>query len=152
MTLKFVSPPDFERPSDVDANNLYDVTIEAFDPMSNASDTAATTISVTDVDEAVQDTEAPVFLSPNEFEVLAGGTFVTVVVTRDNGAVTLELSGTDQSAFELTASGELRFLTPASFESPLDQDQDNIYSIEIIATDSSGNTATQSVTIAVLRN
>jgi hypothetical protein len=46
--IRFKAPPDFEAPSDVGANNVYELTLNAVDAASNAG-TQSITITVTDV-------------------------------------------------------------------------------------------------------
>ena len=46
--IRFKSPPDFEAPSDVGANNIYEITLSAVDAASNAG-TQSITITVTDL-------------------------------------------------------------------------------------------------------
>lgn len=46
--IRFKVPPDFEAPSDVGANNVYEITLSAVDAASNAG-TQSITITVTDV-------------------------------------------------------------------------------------------------------
>ena len=48
--LRFGSPPDFETPADVGADNVYDVTVQASDDGGVTGH--AVTVTVTDVDEA----------------------------------------------------------------------------------------------------
>ena len=47
--ITFVSPPDYEEPSDADTNNDYEVTVRAFD--GTATSTHDIVVTVTDVDE-----------------------------------------------------------------------------------------------------
>jgi hypothetical protein len=46
--IRFKAPPDFEAPSDVGTNNVYEITLNAVDASSNAG-TQSITITVTDV-------------------------------------------------------------------------------------------------------
>lgn len=48
--LSFISPKDFENPTDVGGNNVYDVQVTATDP-SNATDVQDIAVTVTDLDE-----------------------------------------------------------------------------------------------------
>ena len=49
-TLRFQAPPDYERPGDVDGNNVYEVTVSAADG-SLSSPPFSVTVSVTDIKE-----------------------------------------------------------------------------------------------------
>ncbi len=48
--LSFITAPDFEAPTDVGANNVYDVTVQVFDGM--FTDSQALAVTVTNVNEA----------------------------------------------------------------------------------------------------
>ncbi len=70
----------------------------------------------------------------------------------DDVGITYSLSGTDASLFEIDDStGVITFKNPPDFESPGDNDGDNVYNITVTANDggSSNNTATQNITITV---
>jgi len=56
--LTFVSAPDFESPTDVGANNVYDLIVEVSDGSLTA--TKAVAVTVTDVNETPADTTPPV--------------------------------------------------------------------------------------------
>ena len=49
-TLRFQAPPDYERPGDVDGNNVYEITVSAADG-SLSSPPFSLTVSVTDIKE-----------------------------------------------------------------------------------------------------
>ena len=51
--VRFVSPPDYELPLDVDENNRYQVTVEALDIVSGLADSQHLTVQVRDRDEAI---------------------------------------------------------------------------------------------------
>ena len=75
--LTFLSAPDFEAPSDVGVNNVYDVIIRATDAAGNTTDQAIT-ITVTDV----VDTS-----SFNSFTLSGSASFRTVVTISANVSV-----------------------------------------------------------------
>jgi glucose/arabinose dehydrogenase len=66
----------------------------------------------------------------------------------DGDPVTLSLSGTDAARFTISGTGEVRFASPPNFERPTDSDGDNVYSIQLVASDGKA-TASQAVTITV---
>ena len=43
--------------------------------------------------------------------------------------------GDDAASFVITDGGNLYFKQPPDFEDPLDQDEDNIYSVTVVATE-----------------
>ena len=83
--LSFVSPPDFEDPNDVDANNTYSVVLRATDVAGNTTDQLIT-VTVSDSDEV-----APVISGPVAPGVVENAT--TVAAYTANEPVTWSLSG-----------------------------------------------------------
>jgi glucose/arabinose dehydrogenase len=65
------------------------------------------------------------------------GTIYTATATDPDGnAVTYSLSGgVDRAAFAITAAGALSFVQPPDFEAPTDTDQNNVYLVQIAASD-----------------
>jgi hypothetical protein len=80
--LTFISAPDFEAPTDVGANNVYDVIIRATDTAGNATDQAIT-ITVTNV----VDTS-----SFNSFALSGSATYRTVVQINANVTVAAKVT------------------------------------------------------------
>ncbi len=76
-------------------------------------------------------------------------TSVTTFTANEN--VTWALSGgVDQGRFSInSSSGALSFGSAPDYEIPLDSDSDNAYVVKVRATDNSGNTANQIVTVTV---
>jgi glucose/arabinose dehydrogenase len=65
------------------------------------------------------------------------GTIYTAMASDPDGnAVTFSLSGgADRGAFAITAGGALSFVQPPDFEAPADADQNNVYLVQIAASD-----------------
>ena len=65
------------------------------------------------------------------------GTIYTAVATDPDGnAITYSLSGgADRGAFAITGTGALSFVLPPDFDAPTDADQNNIYLVQIAASD-----------------
>ncbi|MCG8441801.1 MAG: PQQ-dependent sugar dehydrogenase, partial [Caulobacterales bacterium] len=83
---------------------------------------------------------APVFTSPvaaTAADGAAGPVYVAAATDADGDAVTFSLSGgADQAAFAIdAASGELSFVSPPEVDNPGDADGDNVYVVEITASD-----------------
>ena len=97
-----------------------------------------------------QDTSGPTITStaPTSVTENTVGTIYTFGAT-DTDAVTYSMTGTDAGQFSLSASGNLSFATTPDYETPLDAGSDNTYDITLIATDTEGNTATETVSITV---
>ena len=97
---------------------------------------------------------APVFTSGTAVSVVQGtSTAVYTAVATDTDVVTYSLSGgTDQTAFSIdSTTGALSFNAVPDFSAPADSDGDNIYVVDITATDGEAS-AVQAVTITVLAN
>ncbi len=147
--LSFLTAPDFDVPADADTNNVYNVTITANDGNGTpvVQNVAVTVTAVND--------NSPIFTSPAAFNVAENSTAVGTVVATDADlpAQTLTYSitgGVDASLFSINSStGVLTFLTAPNFESPSDSDADNLYNIEVTASDGNGSTQTQSISVTV---
>ena len=138
--LSFISPPDFESPSDAGSNNVYDLVIDGTDGTGNIG-SLAVSITVTDVDEI-----NPV-ISGNTTPSVQENTTSVGTYTADE-SVTWSLSGTDASAFSIS-SGVLSFLSPPDFESPTDGGANNVYDLIVTGTDGAGNIGTLAVSVTV---
>ncbi len=147
--LSFLSSPNFEAPTDADANNIYNLTVSASDGTgtSVAQNVAVTVTAVND--------NLPVFASPATFNAVENSTAVGTIVATDADlpaqtptyAIT---AGVDASLFSIDSStGTLTFLTAPDFESPIDADADNVYNIEVTASDGNGSTMAQSISVTV---
>src|SRR3954467_6956713 len=74
-------------------------------------------------------------------ENAAGAIYTATATDPDGNALTYSLSGgADRAAFAITAAGALSFVVPADFEAPTDADQNNVYLVQIAASD--GTTST----------
>jgi hypothetical protein len=142
--LSFVSPPDFEAPTDTGANNVYDVQVTATDGTNPAVQNLQ--VTVTDVDEP------PAFTSSATPSVAENTTAVTTVTTTDpeGDTVTYSLTGgADAALFSIdTNSGALSFVSPPDFEAPADAGTNNVYDVQVTATDGT-NPAVQNLQVTV---
>ncbi|GAA4001641.1 cadherin domain-containing protein [Sphingomonas humi] len=136
--LSFRASPDFEAPTDSDANNVYEV-------MVSAGDGTLTTSRLVTV-KVANATEAPAILSGGggdsaSFAVNENSTAVTTIVARDPeaGALTYSIAGgADAGMFAIdAATGALRFLAAPNFETPGDANGDNRYDVVVRASDGS---------------
>ncbi|MHB0969746.1 MAG: cadherin domain-containing protein [Thermoanaerobaculia bacterium] len=142
--LAFNVPPDFEAPTDADANNAYLVEVTATDGTNPVAQTI--TVTVTDVNEA------PAFTSSATPSVPENTTAVITVTATDpeGNPVTYSISGgADMALFSINAStGALTFNAAPDFEAPADADTNNAYLVQVTATDGS-NPVVQSLTVTV---
>lgn len=143
--LSFATSPDFESPSDDDADNVYEIIVSVSDGQ-NVS-TGSVTVTVNDLNEA------PEFLSAESVQTDENTNSIVYTAQAqdpEGGSITYSISGGDDAArFNIdSTSGEVRFITAPDFEAPNDSDTDNIYEIEITA--SEGTTSSrQTVEIEV---
>lgn len=111
------------------------------------TDTATVTVSITGVNDAPS-IVAPVSVSvaENTSDILA----VIAATDAENDAITYSVSGgADAALFAIDANtGALTFLGAPDFETPLDADGDNIYDVEVSASDGSASD-TASVAVEV---
>ncbi|MGN7884186.1 beta strand repeat-containing protein, partial [Ensifer sp. 22460] len=133
--LSFVTAPDFEAPSDVGADNGYEVTVQVSDG-NGGIDTQTIAVTVTN-----QNDNVPVFNSGTTASFDENGPGVAYdadASDADNlGALTYSLSGTDSALFNIdAATGAVTFKDAPDFEAPADADGDNVYDIVVTASDS----------------
>ena len=144
--LSFISAPDFENPLDSDGDNIYEIVVVATDGEGLATEQNVSVV-VFNVNEA------PVLTADSAVSVVenttAVGTFNGVDV--DGDALTYSLVGVDAGLFTINSStGEVTFATAPNFETPLDSNGDNVYEINVVATDDGGLVDEQDVTVTVI--
>ena len=137
---------DFETPVDADINNIYEIEITATD---NAGAVATEGWSVTVVDVAeVFDITAISDATVNENETYTGS---TPEFTNGTTPVTFAISGgADKDLFTIDTSTGVVSMDIKDFETPVDADINNIYEIEITATDNAGAAATEGWSVTVV--
>ncbi|OHY98660.1 cadherin domain-containing protein [Salinicola sp. MIT1003] len=133
--LSFKNVPDFEAPADTNGDNIYDVTLTASDG-SLSSNIQALAISVTNANDA------PVFNTSTKASIAENTTAVATLAATDadGGTLTYSLTGgADQALFALDAnSGALSFRDAPNFEAPKDSNGNNVYNVEVTASDGQG--------------
>ena len=148
--LTFVAAPDFESPTDAGANNVYDVEVTASDGVHN--DTQSIAVTVTN-----QNDNAPVITSNGggataSVSIAENTTAVTDVnaTDADNDTLTYSISGgADSALFQIDATtGVLSFIAAPDFEAPTDAGANNIYDVEVSASDGL-HSDTQSLAVTV---
>ena len=75
-------------------------------------------------------------------------TTVTVTDVEDD-AIGFSLSGEDKDLFSISGTGAITFLSNPDYENPADSGQDNIYNINVEASDGS-DSVSQAITIEIL--
>jgi hypothetical protein len=148
--LSFITPPNFEAPTDSDGNNSYLVIVRASD--GTLAGTQTLTVNVTNANEP------PIIISngggdTENISVAENTTAVTTVVATDPDAgAALSyaiIGGADAGKFAINAStGVLAFVAAPDFENPADSDHNNSYIVQVRASDGSLSD-TQTVTVNV---
>lgn len=132
--LSFVNAPNFEAPTDVSANNGYDLVVRATNGL-GLFDEQAITVNVTNVNEA------PAFISSATASTAENTTAVTTVRATDpeGTAVTYSIAGgVDAAKFAINAqTGALSFVAAPNFEAPTDTGTNNVYDVVVQASDGS---------------
>ncbi|HSF11045.1 MAG TPA: DUF4347 domain-containing protein [Nitrospirales bacterium] len=151
--LRFLVAPDFDAPTDVGANNVYDVVVQVSDG-NGGIDTQAIAVTVTDSNDAPIITSngagptAAVYISENQ-------TFVTTVTATDvdmpaNTLTYTILDGADAALFSIDPiTGLLTFNVPPDFEAPTDADANNIYEVVVQVSDGNGGVDPQMIQVTV---
>ena len=137
---------DFEKPTDADTDNVYEVMLRATDADNNAA-TVSITVTVTDVTETATLTIGG--LSNTTTAENAAWTSSKPTASRAIGSVTWSKSGTDAADFGIDTGSGVLTLAARDFESPADDDADNVYAVTVTATDADDNTNSVSITVRV---
>ena len=150
--LSFAAAPDHEAPTDANADNVYDVTVQVSDGM--LTDTQSIAVTVTPTNDYV-----PLITSNG------GGANAAVNVAENNSAVTVVsatdadlpaqtliysiVGGADAARFTIDgATGALSFLAAPDHEAPADANADNVYDVTVQVSDGSlSDTQTIAVTV-----
>ncbi len=145
--LTFKAAPDFEAPTDVGANNVYNLILTTTDKLGNTS-THSIAVSVTPVSEST-----PVFTSDASFIIGEKTTSVVAATVTDadlGETVTYSITGgADAAKFQITSAGKLSFISAPNFENPADVGSDNLYEVTITADDGAGGTRAQEIEVRI---
>ena len=147
--LTFRNLPDYERPSDSNLDNEYQLTVRAYDTGGRYG-SLDVVVTVTAVDEAPELTSSS--MSRTSFSYPENGTsalYTYQATDPEGGTITWSVSGTDQGDFDISETGALTFANVPDFELPVDADQDNEYLVTVEARDDGFNFARLEVTVTV---
>ncbi len=144
--LSFKDAPDFENPLDDDKDNIYRIDLIATDAAGNTT-TLEVSVTVTDVDENAN--SGPIFTSASEISVAENITGIFYKVETDISSTFSLGTENDEELFNLT-NGELSFKEAPDYESPIDDGGDNVYLVQVIAEDTSGNISSLLLSVTVL--
>jgi hypothetical protein len=147
--LSFNAAPDFEAPTDGDANNTYVVQLRAVDAAGNASLQTAT-VTITDLDEVPPLLTGPGGATGDTSRTAIEENTTAVHTFAANEAITWSIAGgAEAERFVLSADGALSFVTAPDFERPADSDGDNVYQVQLRGVDAAGNSTVQTLTVTV---
>ena len=141
--ISFNAAPDFESPGDSDANNTYLLDIVATDALGNTS-TTELTVTVTDIDDT-----NPVITSATSVDFEENATGVVYTATADEEVTFTLGTDKDEMLFNLKNGSDISFLVSPDFEMPADADANNVYLLDVSATDAAGNTTMIELSINV---
>ena len=143
--LTFMSPPDFEGPTDANADNMYSVMVVASDGTNDGA--MGVTVTVTDVDENVAPEFAEDTTTREVEENTPQGANIGGPVTAmagDDDTLTYAIGGDDASSFII-----IRTTGQIKVREALDYETKNSYTVTVTATDESDLSDTVTVTITV---
>ena len=151
--LSFLAAPDYESPTDVGGNNVYDVIVQVSDG-AGGTDTQALAVTVT----AVNDNN-PVITSNGggataSVNVAENTTAVTTVTATDADVPSPTLSysiagGADAAMFTIdSGNGTLSFVSGRNRESHTDADSNGVYEVTVQASDGTLSD-TQSISVTI---
>ncbi len=149
--LTFNSAPDFEIPTDIGTDNVYDVQVTVTDdgtgPLTDVQDIAVTVANANDAPVISGGATAAVAVSENQTAV----TTVTATDADTGQTLTYSISGgADAAAFNINgSSGVLTFASAPDFEVPTDAGADNVYDVQVTVIDDGGSPLTDVQDIAV---
>ena len=131
--LTFRNTPDYESPADSNRNNEYLVQVQATDA-GNLKGVLNVTIEVEDVNESPTISGDDTLSNP---ENTATNTVLDRYSATDpeRRPITWSVGGTDSDDFSIDASGNLYFVASPDHEAPTDSGGNNVYEIQVIATD-----------------
>ena len=142
--VSFEIQPDFEAPGDDGGDNVYDITVTASDGDNSMEQAVA--ITVTNAND-----NSPSFSSPESASVAENQTsaYTAVATDADGTTPTYGLSGIDAALFTIDPNtGVVSFNNAPDFEAPGDDGSDNVYNINVTATDGARD-STRTVAIMV---
>ena len=145
--VRFKGAPDYENPIDSDGDNVYilnavasDGSLETISP-----EFSVIILNINDNNPAFVDLQENVEVTNGQVNV-----FDIVATDADGDDISLSVTGVDASAFTISDSDTLSFVTAPDFANPSDVNGDNVYMIVLEATDGERVTASNQIEITVL--
>lgn len=138
---------DYENPEDVNADNVYEVSITATDNDGNA-DSEEWTVSINNQTEPASfeiDSIHDVILDEN----LAYTSVTPTITGSTQGAIVYSLGGDDAEDFTVDAATGIVSMIPRDYENPVDNNSDNVYEITLILTDQDWNSDSENWIVTI---
>ena len=138
--LRFAQLPSLDQPQDDDGDNIYDLEISVSDAAANSTSLTLAVKVAEDVDSAPEfsSASASVEFPENSTAIV----YDANATDADGDSLSYSLTGLDSAHLNLDpASGQLSFSQAPDYETPKDQNADNIYELAISATDNSHSTS-----------
>ena len=128
--VAFLSPPNFESPTDNGLDNTYNFTVTVSDGSLSSSQSIA--VAVGNVNEAPSFSIA----SAQSYVENSGATISVAANDPDaSSSLTYTLSGTDASKFTISSSGVISFSSAPDYEAPSDSGSNNIFNVSVAVSD-----------------
>lgn len=136
---------DFEHPLDANHLNTYEVTLTGRDSDNNTA-SISWVVTILNLPPLIFSI-APIAETHPEFEAYTSP--APAVSGSFRGPLTYELSGGDDIILFTVSAGGIVSLGAQNYLFPIDFNQDNVYEVEITATDSDGNTSSSTVAVTI---
>lgn len=137
--VAFLTAPDYEVPTDVGTDNVYNINIVGTNSAGNAS--ATLTITVTNVADVPPTVSGTLALNVAE-NTASSATIATITPSAGTAPFTYSLTGADANKFTVNSTGDLKFATAPDFEVPTDTGTNNVYNVNVVVTNAFGNATT----------
>ena len=139
--LAFAAAPDYENPDDADGDNVYEVTVQVSD--GDNTDTADIRVTLQNVIELFTQLTGPSSTDYAENGAVRVATYIASSEA-DRDGIAWNLGGDEAEHFSIDdPAGVLRFhigpvdpspfLQPPDFEAPVDDDDDGVYELIVLA-------------------
>jgi hypothetical protein len=146
--ILYMNPQNYENPQDANKDNIYEVQIK-LTSNEDSNNNATTDINVTILDVKEQRTLEIITEDDSIEENSEYSENIQLSQTSDPiGKVTYTKSGSDANKFTLSSDGVLS-MSAKNYESPIDMNIDNIYTVTITATDEDGNSASKELNLTI---
>ena len=139
--LTFAAAPDYENPDDADGDRTYEVTVQVSD--GDNTDMATLEVTVENVIELATEMTGPATVEYAENRAVRVATYIASS-EEDRDGIAWNLGGDEAEHFSIdNPAGVLRFhidpvdpspfLQPPDFEAPVDDDDDGVYELILLA-------------------